>query len=149
MFLRYLGLNQYIQGDEGAVASGLVAVVAVAYALYAGFIFVNVWSQWTTIEEAVKTYKVATDEVTKDQAHQKFILNKDKRIPKTAKILLFVFSLFLVVAVYLLYFQNSIPGGYAIFTVIMIVSTYWTVIMDLDDPFSGIWNVQVPEEWRQ
>ena len=137
--LRFIGLGDFIQGDEGgAMPSGTIAFLGVIYALLAAFTTANVWSQWVVVEEAVKTGD-----------HQKFILNKDKRMPGTLKLLLLMFSIFLVVGFYLLYFKNPLPGGFSIFAVTMAVSAVWVVIMDLDDPFSGIWNVQVPEKWRK
>ena len=110
----------------------------VIYALLAAFTTANVWSQWVAVEEAVKTGD-----------RQKFVQNKDKRIPETLKLLLLMFSVFLVVGFFLLYFKNPLPGGFSIFAVTMAVSAVWTVIMDLDDPFTGVWNVQIPEEWRE
>jgi len=138
ILLRTWGLDEYLQGDEGAIASGLVAFLAVAYALFAAFLFATVWSQWVAVEEAVRV---------KDR--QKFDLHKDKRIPRTAKALLLLFSFFLVGAFYLLSFRHLATGGFSIFAVIMVIITYWQVILDLDDPFTGIWNVEVPKEWRE
>ena len=137
-FLRLLGLGDLIQGDEGGMSSGTIAFVGVIYALLAAFTTANVWSQWVAVEEAVKTGN-----------HEKFLQNKDKRIPGTLKALLLMFSIFLVVGFFLLYFKNPLPGGFSIFAVTMAVSAVWAVIMDLDDPFTGTWNVQIPEEWEK
>ncbi len=134
--IRFLGLGHFIQGDETALSGGTIAFLGVIYALLAAFTTANVWSQWVAIEEAVKT---------KD--HQKFLQSKDKRIPGTLKLLLLMLSVFLVVGFYLLYFRNPLPGGFSIFAVTMAVSAVWVVIMDLDDPLTGIWNVEVPREW--
>ena len=137
--LRFLGLGDFIQGDEGgAMPSGTIAFLGVIYALLAAFTTANVWSQWVAVEEAVKTGD-----------RQKFLQNKDKRIPGTLKSLLLMFSVFLVIGFYLLYFKNPLPGGFSIFAATMAVSAVWAVIMDLDDPFTGAWNVQIPREWRE
>ena len=134
ILFRFLGLDNYIQGDEGTIASGTVAFLAVAYALFAGFLFVTVWSQWVAIEEAIR-----------DMDLKKFNLHKDKRLPGTVKTLLLMFSILLVVAFFLLSFRHLLTGGFSIFVATLVVSTYWRVILDLDDPFTGIWNVNVPE----
>lgn len=150
--LKILGLDQYIEGDEGAMASGTIAFLGIIYALLTAFTTATVWSQWLAVKKAVETYKAAKkagDETAMAQAHQKFILNKDKRIPGTLKLILLMFSIFAVLGFYLLYFRNPLPGGFAIFTATMAASGLWGLIMDLDDPFTGVWNVEVPEEWKE
>ena len=43
--LRFLGLGDFIQGDEGgAMPSGTIAFLGVIYALLAAFTTANVWS---------------------------------------------------------------------------------------------------------
>ncbi len=135
--LRSLDLGKFIRGDEGVMSSGTIAFLCMVYALLAAFVTATVWSQWVAIEEAVKM-----------KNYEKFMQDKDRRIPNTLKFLLSMFSVFVVAAFFFLYFQNGLSGGFSIFAVTMAVLTVWTVIMDLDDPFTGVWNVKVPEDWK-
>lgn len=132
-----LWLGTYLSGDEGVMAGATIAFLAIAYALFAGFLFVTVWGQWNAVEDAVRTKNL-----------EKFTELKDKRIPPTVKFLLVIFSALLVGAFFLLSFQHLLTGSFAIFSVSLVVSLYWAVIMDLDDPFNGIWNVEVPSDWK-
>ena len=132
-----VGFNQNVKLDEGVMVSGTIASLAIFYALLAAFAFATAWQQWVAVEEAVKT---------KDQ--QAFLKHKDKRMPRTVKALILLFSVLLIGAFFLISFKNILNGLYSIFSITLALSIYWVVIMDLDDPFDGDWNIQVPKEWQ-
>jgi len=134
--LRYLGISSLISGDEGVMVSGTNALGIVLYALLAGFITVTVWNQWEAVHDAVKS---------KDR--EKFKLYKNKRLPKPLKMLLALYSLYIAGGFHLTLYRNLLDGVYTAFGIALLLSTVWAVVMDLDDPFTGFWNVKVPKEW--
>lgn len=132
-----LFLGQYLSGDEGAMTSGTIAFFGIVYGIFATLLLVTVWNQWNAVEDAVNT---------KDR--KEFDRMAEKRIPPTVKVLLFALSVLPVAAFFLTSFQHGPTGAFSIFGPSLIVAGVWAVIMDLDDPFEGVWNVEVPEEWR-
>lgn len=137
--LRY-GVGQYLNDDEGVLVSGTIAFLAVVYALLTGLTLVTVWGQWNTVQDALHK---------KDR--EAFDTMKTKRIPGTLKALLFLFSSLLLGAFWLVSFTHAVAGGYTIFAVSIVLAVAWEVIMDLDDPFEGVWNIdpkEIPEEWK-
>jgi hypothetical protein len=138
LIYNYIGFNSNLKLDEGIMASGTIALLGVFYALLTAFVFATVWQQWVSIEDAIKT-----------RNKEEFIKHKDKRVPFTVKLLIVIFSFFLIVAFFLISFKNLILGVFSIFVITFILSMYWQVITDLDDPFTGIWNVEVPKEWEK
>lgn len=139
-FVRYglFGSNDAIKADEAVLVSGTIPILAIFYALLAAFTFATVWQQWVAVEEAVKT-----------RNKKEFLKHKDKRMPATIKLLLSLFSVLLVAAFFIISFKSLLTGLYSIFAVTLALSIYWSVIMDLDDPFSGVWNVRLPKEWEK
>ena len=128
---------EYASGDETAMSGGTIPAIAVILALHGGLTFSTVWGKWTTVEEAVKL---------KDR--DKFNLHRDKRIPFYAKVVLVMFSVFLIAGFCLVNFQHLLTGGFTIFSIVMGVTSFLAMVFDLDNPLSGFWNVQnVPGEW--
>lgn len=136
--LRILGLNRLIEGDEGSMAGAAAPILGVFYAIFATFLIVTVWSQWNDVKDAVQS-----------EDWKKYLLHKDKRIPGTLKRLFLMLSIFLVGALMLIYWRHLLTGGFTIFTISAAVSACWMAIMDLDDPFTGEWNVKIPDGWEE
>lgn len=139
-FLIKSWLDPLISGDEGAMSSGTIAFLGIAYSILAGFLFVNVWQQWNLVNEACTPG--ALDK-------KKFDENKNKRIPETVKSLWLIFSVIMIASFFCLYFKNALPAMLTIFAVTFVINVYWEVVLDLDDPFTGVWKVTVPGEWKE
>jgi len=139
-WLRKAGISLYIAGDEGVMTSGTSALLFTIYGLLTALICVTVWNQWEAVQSAVKTV---------DEA--KFREYKDKRLPLPLKLVMLMFSLFIVFAFHLMTYRNVLDGAYTSFVVAMALSLPWFVIMDLDNPFTGYWNVKgkIPPEWMK
>lgn len=127
-----------LKADEGIMSSGTIAVLGIFWTLLAAFAFATVWTQWIAVEEAVKS---------KDK--DAFLKHKDKRIPGTLKMLVSILSLLLVGAFFLISFNSVWAGLYSISAVSFVLALYWETVLDLDDPSTGVWNVTVPEEWKE
>jgi len=128
------------KADEGLMASGTIAFLFFVYGLMAAFIMAKVWTEWRDMEDAVRN---------KDE--QKFLDLKDQRIPRTLRILLITFSMFIIISFFIAGFQNIIKGAFSLFAVSFMLATVWEILMDLDDYFTGEWNIKMeslPGEWR-
>jgi hypothetical protein len=133
-----LPFSPSFEGDTDLMTSGTITTLGIFYALAAAFILSTVWEQFLHVQDAVRM---------RDK-HQ-FLKHKDKRIPLPIKVLLFLFSAMLLGAVVILPFHSVVNGIYSVFTVSLAIAINWGVIMDLDDPFEGIWNVEIPKEWKK
>lgn len=128
------------KADEGIMASGTIAFLFFVYGLMAAFIMAKVWTEWREIETAVR-----------ERDEKKFVDLKDQRVPRTLKMLLIIFSIFIAVAFFLSGFQNSIKGVFSVFAIVFMLTVVWEVLMDLDDYFTGEWNIDIhalPEAWQ-
>jgi hypothetical protein len=136
-FLYSFGILPQKVFDASVMSSGTTTVLGIFYALVAAFVLSTVWRQFISVEEAIKL-----------RNKKEFIKHKDKRIPLPIKFLLVVFSLLLLGAFFVMHFESKINGIYSIFAITLGLTLNWSVIMDLDDPFSGVWNVDMPPSWR-
>jgi|GEM_PF-4058646 hypothetical protein len=124
--------------DTEIMTTGTISVLGIFYALVAAFVISTVWRQFVQVQEAVKM-----------DNEQAFIKHKDKRIPLPIKLLLLTFSGLLIGAFFFISFHTVVVGFYSVMAIGLGLALNWAVIMDLDDPFEGIWNVHVPEKWHK
>ncbi len=128
------------KADEGAMSSGTIAFLFFVYGLMAAFVMAKVWTEWREMEDAVR-----------HEDEKKFVDLKDQRIPKTLKMLLFIFSVFIAAAFFIIGFEDVVKGVFSVFSVVFMLTTVWEVLMDLDDYFTGEWNINIdslPKEWQ-
>lgn len=130
-------LNPYIQGDEGAMTSGTIAVYGMLYAIVGGFAVFEVLRQWNAVFEAYKAH----DKVKYDE-------NVDKRLPWHLKASWAATSVLLCWSFVLTHWSNGLTASFSVIGVIFVTVFWWRVAMDLDDPFTGIWNIPpIPRDW--
>ena len=123
-------LNFWIQGDEGAMTSGTIAVFGMLWAIVGGFAVFEVLRQWNTVFEAYKTRnKVKYEE------------NVDKRLPWHLKASWGATSIFLWLSFVLTYWKNDLTAFFAVAGVAFVMLFWWQVAMDLDDYSTGVWNI--------
>jgi hypothetical protein len=124
--------------DVGVMSSGTISVLGILYALVAAFVLTTVWREFVAVQEAIKL-----------RHKHDFFKHKDKRVPLPIKVLLLIFSLLLLGAFFIIHYNTVIIGMYSILSISIGLALNWAVIMDLDDPFEGIWNVEVPKHWHK
>lgn len=127
------------KADAGIMSSGVVTFLIFGYGLFAVSMFSQAWSDWRNVKKAVRK---------KDE--ELFNEHVDEHIPTPAKLLLLVGECSLISAFFLAYFESSIDGYFAIFAVTFFVALVWEAIMDFNDYFTGVWNVdinEVPNDW--
>jgi hypothetical protein len=130
-----------LKADEAVLVSGFFTPMTVLIALLAAAVFTKVWSEWMEVRNAVKGEK------KDEEAFMKYV---DERIPPTVKAALLILFGALLGAFFLLHIQSLVVGSYIIFALTFALAFYWEVIMDLDDYWTGVWNIRlddVPEAW--
>lgn len=137
-YSRYVGIDPEIKADETIMVGATIVTLGVFYALMAAFVLAAVWQQWVTVEEAVNS-----------DDKPAFLKHARKRIPGTIKLLILIFSTLLLGGFFFLAaFKSAWAGSFSIFAISLILSIYWAVVTDLDDPLTGVWNVsRVPKNW--
>ncbi|MDD5331925.1 MAG: hypothetical protein PHE43_03870 [Candidatus Nanoarchaeia archaeon] len=136
-----LKLNGFIFNhdfDTELLSSGTISSLGIFYTLVYAFVLATVWTQFLEVEEAIKI-----------RDKKSFIRHKDKRIPIPIKLLLLVFSTLILGAFFISPFKSNIIGFYSVFAVALGLSMNWAVILELDHPFEGIWNLKIPDEWKE
>ena len=137
-----LGSLDSLKADEAIMAGAIVPIIGIGYVIFAGLVASTVWGEWKGIVAAID----AKDE-------EAFIRLKDQRLSPHVKLLVGVFSGLLLFPIFsLLPYKAIATGGFANFAITFILLIYWEVINDLDDYFSGVWNIDItklPEVWRE
>jgi hypothetical protein len=123
--------------DIDYMSSGVISVLGIFYAVASGFIIATVWKQFVFVEEAIKV-----------GSKEEFIRHKDKRIPNTIKIMFVIYSCILLLAFYMTHVSTSTIGIFSIFSITYCLVLNYQIMIDLDDPFSGLWIVDVPKQWK-
>ncbi len=123
--------------DEAVLTGAIVMTLGVAFSLTAAVVLGAVWNQYRQIVVSV----IRRDRDT-------FLMYRDERIPILLHLLLGAFSVPLVVIIGLLDYANIWSGLCSIFIAAFIISLYWVVATELDNPAKSIWFAgRVPKEW--
>ena len=122
--------------------TAIAQIIGVGYVIFAGLVASTVWGEWKGIIAAID----AKDE-------NAFIRLKDQRLSPHIKLLIMVLSgVWLFPIFFLLSYKVVAIGVFATFAITLILVIYWEVINDLDDYFTGVWNIDIkklPKEWRE
>lgn len=136
------GEMEALKADEAIMASAVVPIIGIGYVIFAGLIASTVWGEWKGMLAAIE----AKDE-------DAFVRLKDQRLSPHVKMLIRVFSGLLLFPIFFLFsYKNLVMGIFTTFGIMFMLLIYWEIINDLDDYFSGVWNINVnkiPEEWRK
>lgn len=138
LFLKLFKILPKTDLDQTLMTSGTISVLGIFYALVAAFVLSTVWRQFIAVEEAIKL-KNKTE----------FVKHKDKRIPLPIKALLFFSSFLVMGSFFTLNFGHNLTGMYTMLSVSLSLALNWAVVMDLDHPFEGIWNLEIPKGWEK
>jgi hypothetical protein len=123
--------------DVDYMSSGVISILGIFYAVASGFIISTVWRQFVYVEEAITV-----------GSKEEFIRHKNKRIPNTIKIMFIIYSCILLFAFYITHVTTSSIGIFSIFSITYCLVLNFQIIIDLDDPFTGLWIVKVPKHWQ-
>ena len=129
-----------IKADETILTSGFITALTVFVALISAAVFQKVWSEWGDVRNSILDHD--------EKAFNKYA---DERVPTTVKAALFILFLALLGAFFILQISSVIVGIYIVSSMVFAISFYWEVIMDLDDYWTGAWNIDinlVPDEWE-
>jgi hypothetical protein len=138
IWYRFFYLKIYFaEEDESAFTDCIIPTCFMFHALIAALVLTKVWDEYKMVRQCVRT---------KDR--DSFRRCKDDRIPMAIHMLLGTLSFIGAVLVMLIYHREVLAGVASNFSVAFILTLYWEVSTNLDDPFRGVWYVgQVPPEW--
>lgn len=126
--------------DVGALTSGTIPILAIAYAIIAGLLLQKVILEWFELEHAART-----------ENKPKFLEYVHRQLPTTVYMLLWIISSAPIGAFFLVSFSSLVTGSFSIIVITFVITTVNATITDLDDYFSGVWNIDIntlPKEWR-
>lgn len=137
-------LSAYVTNNLTSGAKGdEVAVNTFVLNLFVGWIFLSAWlltradEEWKKVQAAVHS----EDEET-------FLVEAPKKIALSVQVVYWIISVLTVVSFHLFHFESFLVLFSVHFGVGFLVAIMSQVLLDLDDPLSGIINVEgVPDEW--
>lgn len=134
---RYFADTYFHNEDREFVITGPLALLAILHSIIAGHMFMDVLRRNRDVQACV----IRNDKET-------FLINKEVRLPGFAKFFLACLSSILVLFVSLIHFHNEWTNNLSVFCVTFVLSTYWVMITELEDPVSGVWFTnRIPTEW--
>ena len=126
------------KSDETALTNTLIPVLAAFHSILAAAVLSKVWEEFKLIRRCVQT---------QDEAG--FFRCLQDRIPPAIHVLLAVMSIIIVVGTMLVHYDNSGAGLLVVGTISFVLTLYWRVATNLDNPLCGVWYVnEIPPAWR-
>jgi hypothetical protein len=122
--------------DDHIMTGGLIPTLGVAYSIMATHALTTAWRKFKMVE-----YCVTHDDL------QRFLEIRDVKIPTVIHLLLGCLAFGLVICFLVLDYHQSATGYLAVSFVSFIVVLYQEVAIELDNPLTGIWTIEVPPEW--
>lgn len=133
---RWIGSHFHLD-DREFVITGPLAVLAILHSIIAGGMLVEVVRRHREVTTAIRRID-----------REMFEDNRCLRLPGFLKFFLGTLSIILVTYVSLIQFHYTWTEDFSVFTVTWVLSMYWVLITELEDPVSGAWfNNPMPEEW--
>lgn len=123
--------------DRELVITGPLALLAILHSIIAGHMFMDVLRRNREVRACV---------IKEDK--QTFQINWEVRLPGFAKFFLACLSTILVLFVSLINFHSEWTSDLSVFSVTFVLSTYWVMITELEDPVNSAWfDIEIPTEW--
>ncbi len=123
--------------DEGPLLTGVIVILAVAYGIMTTSTFESVYG---------KHQKSVISVLKKDR--ETFLCYRDERIPIIIHLLIITFSALLLGIVSLIAYKTLYAGLVSVFSVSFVLSLYWLVIIELQNPAKSLWFIErTPNEW--
>jgi hypothetical protein len=120
-----------------------VVVSTYAINLFVGWVFFSAWF----LAKADEEWKKVADAVIRKNRDE-FMIEAPKRIATSIRVLYLLISLLVILSFHLFHIGHSLVLFEIQFGVGFLVMVTILVLWDLDDPVSGVINVQnIPQEW--
>ena len=138
LWLILRGILPDLKEDENIVRT-TIGTLTTMWVFLTGAVLVKAWSKWSTVDNAVGI------------DFEVFRKNKDQRILITGfATALYIISGLFIGSFFLLKFTYVLTAVCAIGGVSFVVMTCIEIIKDLDDPFTGLWNIrELPDDWKE
>ena len=127
------------KSDETALTNTLIPVLATFHAILAAAVLSKVWEEFKQIRRCINEGN--------EKGYAECVRD---RIPITIHLLLAVMSLLIVVASMLVEYEHASAGLLVVGGLTFVLSLYWEVATNLDNPVSGVWYAdRIPAAWRK
>lgn len=133
-----------IKPDENILGFFIGGMVFVDAGIAAA-ILAKVWLEWIEVRNSLRA---ETDEERDEKTFSKYA---DERLPVTIKAAIVILFVLLLGGFFLAPISSPILGVFVTFAITFGLVFYWEVLLDFDDYWSGVWNVDirdVPDNWK-
>jgi hypothetical protein len=122
---------------ESIITSAWIPTLGIMYALFAVVLLSTVWGEYKIIRAAIK-------KGDKDA----FADLRDESISPLVHTLMLVLSLFLIGGFAVMHYPDAVSGFICVGTTTYLLTLIMVVIIEIDDPCSGVWFIKdIPEDW--
>lgn len=136
MLLHALGIT-FAHEDKELIFIGPYAALAIFHSILAGILLTDVLKRHRGVSVCI----LQNDKDT-------FLIYRQVRLPGLSKVLLGIFSFFLVTGMSLMTFSLWWTGPVVVFALTFLLSAYWVVVTELEDPLTAAWfHHKAPREW--
>ncbi len=125
-----------VNDGDNIVLISFATFLSIFYGILAGRVTETVWRQF----EEVRSYKEKDDE-------KSFRSMGNRNIPTVMLIFVGILSISSLIIWVLVNYSNSQIGELVIGILSYIVSIWLLVALELEDPISGIWYIDIPDTW--
>ena len=139
LWYRYLFLQDiHLKHEaENILTSAWIPTLGVMYALFAVVLLSTVWGEYKIIRAAIK-------KGDKDA----FADLRDESISPLVHTLMLMLSLFLIGGFAVMHYPDAVSGFICVGTTTYLLTLIMVVIVEIDDPCSGVWFIKdIPEDW--
>ena len=136
--LLYRHDRNFGDGMQDIIATALLPALGIVYGIIVATIAVQtVWTEYKSMRTAVKRYDLDT-----------FMDLRDEELSPLIHLIAGTMSLGMLSGFLALRYPTAWAGGIIIFSVTFFLSLMYVVIIEIDDPCSGLWYIKnIPEEW--
>ncbi len=124
---------------EGIITAAWIPEFGILYSLLVAIAVNTVWTEYKSMRTAVKRYDLDT-----------FIDLVDEDLSPLVHTMVLVASFAVLAGFLLLKYPGPWSGGILIFGVTFLLALMYIMILEIDDPCSGLWYIKsIPEEWLE
>ena len=141
MLVWYFVISRYdlsfYKDDENPLLFIVIVVLALVYAIFAGYATNKVLEELKLASKAVVQYDMDT-----------FLTYRDEQLPILAHLPIAVISLFLFLSTLLYPYQHTSIALFTVFSLTFIMTLNYLIVIELDNYENSIWfKEKVPREW--
>jgi hypothetical protein len=127
------------EDDKDILIGAIITTLGVTYGIEVSWILNAIWEKYRKVVICVL-----------EQDKRTFLLYRDERMPIVFHLLIGAVSLPLLCMIGMIAYKHALTGAISIFAVSLVLTLFWIVIAQLENPSKGGWFLErIPKEWLE